>query len=63
MAYDLNKLIVTIESMVVANVGKSLAEIADELAIDRHTIERAIRHLRGTTFRCPASAEIGVSCH
>ena len=51
MAYDLRLLVERVEASLCAAPRKPLCDMARELGIDRHTLERAVRNRTGTTFR------------
>ena len=50
MAYDRRKLVGMINEKLSANPRRRLREIARELGVERHTIEKAVRHVRRMSF-------------
>ena len=51
MAYDRRKLVGMINEKLSANPRSRLREIGRELGAERHTIEKAVRHIRRMSFR------------
>ena len=51
MAYDLRLLAERVEAYLSASPRKLLRDVAAELGVDRHTVERAVRDRTGKTFR------------
>ena len=51
MAYDRRRLFGRISERLSANPRSRLSEIARELGVERHTIEKAVRHIRRMSFR------------
>jgi AraC-like DNA-binding protein len=51
VAYDLAKLSEMVQEALTNSPGASLAKLAQQLAIDRHTLEKAVRTTTGKSFR------------
>jgi AraC-like DNA-binding protein len=51
MAYDVRLLLQRIEENLATRPRMSLSEIARQLSVERHTIERSVRNRTGKTFR------------
>ena|SRR5437773_7288348 len=51
VAYDRRKLVGMIDELLSADPRMPLPKIARELGVERHTIEKAVRHVRRMSFR------------
>jgi len=51
MGYDKRDLVGRLKALLADAAGRSLASIAEELNVDRHTVTRSVRRVEGVSFK------------